>query len=145
MGKAHIEAMRAMMYKAFFAFDVRHCDPEPEQRKKANALVEISTPLCKAYPSDEAWWLIGEAIQAYGGYGYCEEYPVAQIARDVKIYSIWEGTNLFRPWIWSDANGPWAKGQLSLHSCRKCGIFVRPANPVQKLQQSAKPARWISA
>jgi hypothetical protein len=59
-------------------------------------LIEITTPLCKAYPSDEAWWLVGEAIQAYGGYGYCEEYPVAQIARDLKIYSIWEGTNFIQ-------------------------------------------------
>ena len=93
MGKAHIEAMRAMMYKTYFAFDVRHSENDPDKRKKAGNLIEICTPLCKAYPSDEAWWLIGEAIQAYGGYGYCEEYPVAQIARDVKIYSIWEGTN----------------------------------------------------
>lgn len=93
MGKAHMEAMRAMMYRTYFAFDVKHNDPDPEKRKKASNLIEMTTPLCKAYPSDEAWWLIGEAIQAYGGYGYCEEYPVAQLARDVKIYSIWEGTN----------------------------------------------------
>ncbi|MEN6348349.1 MAG: acyl-CoA dehydrogenase [Syntrophomonas sp.] len=96
MGKAHVEAMRAMMYKTYFAFDVRHHDPDPEKRAQANALIEITTPLCKAFPSDEAWWLIGEAIQVYGGYGYCEEYPVAQIARDVKIYSIWEGTNFIQ-------------------------------------------------
>ncbi len=96
MGKAHVEAMRAMLYKTYFAFDVRHHDPDSETRAKANELIEITTPLCKAYPSDEAWWLIGEAIQVYGGYGYCEEYPVAQIARDVKIYSIWEGTNFIQ-------------------------------------------------
>jgi hypothetical protein len=65
-------------------------------REAASDLIEVATPLCKAYPTDEAWWLIGEAIQAYGGYGYCEEYPVAQIARDVKIYSIWEGTNFIQ-------------------------------------------------
>lgn len=93
MGKAHVEAMRAMIYKTYFAFDVRHCDEDADKHRLASNLIEICTPLCKAYPSDEAWWLIGEAIQAYGGYGYCEEYPVAQIARDVKIYSIWEGTN----------------------------------------------------
>ena len=38
-------------------------------------VIEIATPLCNAYPSDEGWWLIGEVIQSYGGYGYCEEYP----------------------------------------------------------------------
>jgi Acyl-CoA dehydrogenases len=93
MGKAHIEAMRAMMYRVYLAFDQRHRDPDPAVRQAANDLIEITTPLCKAYPSDEGWWLIGEAIQSYGGYGYCEEYPVSQIARDMKIYSIWEGTN----------------------------------------------------
>ncbi len=93
MGKAHIEAMRAMMYRVYLAFDQRHRDPDPAVRQAANDLIEIATPLCKAYPSDEGWWLIGEAIQSYGGYGYCEEYPVSQIARDMKIYSIWEGTN----------------------------------------------------
>ena len=96
MGKAHMEAMRAMMYRTYFAFDIKYNDSDPTKRKKASNLIEVTTPLCKAYPSDEAWWLIGEAIQAYGGYGYCEEYPVAQIARDVKIFSIWEGTNFIQ-------------------------------------------------
>ena len=96
MGKAHIEAIRAMMFRVYLAFDQRHRDPDPEVRKAANDLIEMTTPLCKAYPSDEGWWLIGEAIQSYGGYGYCEEYPVSQIARDMKIYSIWEGTNFIQ-------------------------------------------------
>ena len=85
-----------MILKTYFMFDIRYKDPDPEKRQEANDFIEVVTPLCKAYPTDEAWWLIGEAIQAYGGYGYCEEYPVAQIARDVKIYSIWEGTNFIQ-------------------------------------------------
>lgn len=93
MGKAYIDAMRAMMYRVYLAFDQRHRDPDPAVRQAASDLIEITTPLCKAYPSDEGWWLIGEAIQSYGGYGFCEEYPVSQLARDMKIYSIWEGTN----------------------------------------------------
>ncbi len=96
MGKAHIEAIRAMMYRVYLAFDQRHRDPDPEVRKAAANLIEMTTPLCKAYPSDEGWWLIGEAIQSYGGYGYCSEYPCAQIATDMKIYSIWEGTNFIQ-------------------------------------------------
>ncbi|MDO4540726.1 MAG: acyl-CoA dehydrogenase [Syntrophomonadaceae bacterium] len=91
--KSHVEAMRGMVHKTYFMFDVRKYDPDPEVRQDAIDFIEVATPMTKAYPTDEAWTLIGEAIQAYGGYGYCEEYPVAQIARDVKIYSIWEGTN----------------------------------------------------
>ncbi len=96
MGKAHVDAIRAMMYRVYLAFDQRHRDPDPAVRKAASDLIEMTTPLCKAYPTDESWWLIGEAIQAYGGYGYCSEYPVEQIARDSKIYSIWEGTNFIQ-------------------------------------------------
>ncbi|HWP97491.1 MAG TPA: acyl-CoA dehydrogenase [Syntrophomonadaceae bacterium] len=96
MGKAHIEAIRAMMYRVYLAFDQRHRDPDPAVRKAASDLIEMTTPLCKAYPSDEGWWLCGEAIQTYGGYGYCSEYPVGQLACDMKIYSIWEGTNFIQ-------------------------------------------------
>lgn len=92
-GKAHVEVFRAMIMKTYFMFDIRYKDPDPEKRQAADEFIDVVTPLCKAYPTDEAWNIIAEAIQAYGGYGYCEEYPVAQIARDVKIYSIWEGTN----------------------------------------------------
>jgi alkylation response protein AidB-like acyl-CoA dehydrogenase len=92
-GKAHVEVFRAMIMKTFFMFDIRAKDPDPAKREAANNFIEVVTPMTKAYPTDEAWILIGEAIQAYGGYGYCEEYPVSQIARDSKIYSIWEGTN----------------------------------------------------
>jgi hypothetical protein len=40
-----------------------------------------------------AWLITSEAIQIYGGYGYCSDYPVEQLARDSKILAIWEGTN----------------------------------------------------
>jgi hypothetical protein len=33
------------------------------------------------------------ALDIYGGYGYCSEYPVEQILRDEKIACIYEGTN----------------------------------------------------
>ena len=34
-----------------------------------------------------------EAVQVYGGYGYCTDYPVKQFMRDSKITTIYEGTN----------------------------------------------------
>jgi len=93
LGKSSVEACRAMIMKAYHMMDVRMKDPDPEKRQEANDFIEVVTPMCKAYASDESWPIIGEMIQSYGGYGFCEEYPVAQLARDSKIYSIWEGTN----------------------------------------------------
>jgi len=96
LNKATLEACRAIVMKAAYYIEVSKFDTDPERRKAAAGFVECLTPVAKAYPSDEAWNLICESIQAYGGYGYCEDYPVAQSARDVKIYSIWEGTNFIQ-------------------------------------------------
>lgn len=96
LNKATLEACRAMIHKAYFYSDVFHNDPDPDVRRWAGARADVLTPICKAYPSDEAWGLIAESIQCYGGYGFCEDYPAAQAARDVKIYSLWEGTNFIQ-------------------------------------------------
>lgn len=49
--------------------------------------------MIKAYCSDLAWQVVADCIQVFGGYGFIEDYGVAQCARDVKIYSLYEGTN----------------------------------------------------
>lgn len=56
-------------------------------------LMQFYTPLIKAYISDQSWRVCELAIQVHGGVGYLQDYPVEQYARDVKILSIWEGTN----------------------------------------------------
>ncbi len=96
LNKAVTEACRAIIYKECYYIDVSRHDPDLERRKWAAGKVECLTPIAKAYPSDEAWPLIGQSIQSYGGYGYIEDYPVAQAARDCKIFSIWEGTNFIQ-------------------------------------------------
>lgn len=93
VNKSTLEACRAIIARAYYYTDISRHDPDPERRKLAAGKVECLTPICKAYPSDECWGLIAESIQCYGGYGYSEEYPVAQSARDCKINSLWEGTN----------------------------------------------------
>ncbi|MGE5423387.1 MAG: acyl-CoA dehydrogenase family protein, partial [Ignavibacteriales bacterium] len=93
MQKSCVEAIRALISKTYYYIDLVASSPDEEEREFAELMFQISNPLCKAYASDMAWPLIGEAIQTYGGYGFIEEYPVAQLARDSKIFSIWEGTN----------------------------------------------------
>jgi len=57
------------------------------------ARVDLLTPLVKAYLSDQAFRVAELAIQTYGGYGYIRDYPVEQYCRDIKIQSLYEGTN----------------------------------------------------
>ena len=91
--KAGTEGIRAMLGKVMYYFDVSEHDPDEEARKEAHYLVDLLTPIAKAYGSDLGYELIRDAIQILGGVGYCSEFPVEQYARDEKIVSIYEGTN----------------------------------------------------
>jgi alkylation response protein AidB-like acyl-CoA dehydrogenase len=33
-----------------------------------------------------------DAVQLFGGYGYCQDYPIEKYMRDAKITQIYEGT-----------------------------------------------------
>ena len=57
------------------------------------ALMELMTPVCKAFATDAAQDAASLAIQIHGGYGFLREYRVEQIARDARITPIYEGTN----------------------------------------------------
>jgi alkylation response protein AidB-like acyl-CoA dehydrogenase len=90
--KSYVEAMRALTYLTGYLIDLSHA-AEGETAGEAQAMVDFLIPICKAGNTDNAWMITSEAIQVYGGYGYCSDYPVEQLARDSKILAIYEGTN----------------------------------------------------
>jgi len=49
--------------------------------------------MAKYYATEAAERACHNAIQILGGYGYTKEFPVERYARDVRITSIYEGTN----------------------------------------------------
>lgn len=47
----------------------------------------------KLFASDVAMRVTTDAVQIFGGYGYCRDYPIEKYMRDAKITQIYEGTN----------------------------------------------------
>jgi len=64
-----------------------------QEQTRADALLELLTPIAKSWSSE--WCLEGNnlAIQVLGGYGYTREFPVEQHWRDNRLNMIHEGTH----------------------------------------------------
>jgi acyl-CoA dehydrogenase len=54
-------------------------------------VVEVS--MAKYWTTDMAMRVADGCVQLHGGYGYCEEYPIARAWRDTRVMSIFAGTN----------------------------------------------------
>ncbi len=91
--KAHVEGIRAMIFRGFYYLDVESNSSDRDKAKKYASFAEILTPIVKCYGSEASLGVIAQAIQVLGGVGYTQEYPVEQYLRDSKILTIWEGTS----------------------------------------------------
>ena len=47
----------------------------------------------KKFSTDTAWTVVNHAMQILGGIGYTNVFPVERMLRDVRLLSIWTGTN----------------------------------------------------
>jgi hypothetical protein len=91
--KSYIAAMRRMMLLNAAYVDVSTHHPDAATRVRANEIVGLLTPICKAFGTDLGNELTSLALQIHGGMGFIEETGVAQHYRDVRIAAIYEGTN----------------------------------------------------
>jgi alkylation response protein AidB-like acyl-CoA dehydrogenase len=91
--KSYVEGLRSLAFFTAFCFDMIECTDSKDEKEHYSSLVEILTPIVKAYSSDRGFEVCAEGMQVFGGYGYTKEYPLEQLLRDSKITSIYEGSN----------------------------------------------------
>jgi alkylation response protein AidB-like acyl-CoA dehydrogenase len=90
--KAYVEGCRSLAYFTSSCIDYAGVT-DGEEKVVWQGLVELLTPIVKAYITDNAWNVTALAMQCAGGYGYCSDYPFERLARDCKVTTIFEGTN----------------------------------------------------
>ena len=76
-----VEAARQLVYAAGRAIDLG----APNVSRLA--------AMAKVFATDTAMQVTTDAVQLFGGYGYCRDYPIEKYMRDAKITQIYEGTN----------------------------------------------------
>ena len=87
--RAYNEAGRAFGLFVGLQLDLAKYVSDP----KAQKLVDVLTPVAKAFLSDKGFDCAVLAQQVFGGHGYIKEWGVEQIVRDARIAQIYEGTN----------------------------------------------------
>jgi len=93
MMKSYVDGMRSLIYYGGLLYDKIAVSEDEEEKKALSGIIEVLTPIIKGYITDRAFEVCSQGVQVYGGYGYVEEYPVAQLLRDARIFQIYEGTN----------------------------------------------------
>lgn len=53
----------------------------------------VEAAMAKLYASEMSNRVTNAAIQVYGGYGYCADYPAERLMRDARITELYEGTS----------------------------------------------------
>jgi butyryl-CoA dehydrogenase len=76
-----VEAARQLVYTSARAIDAG--------LKHINKIAAMG----KVFATDTAMKVTTDAVQLFGGYGYCKDYPIEKYMRDAKITQIYEGTN----------------------------------------------------
>jgi butyryl-CoA dehydrogenase len=91
--KAIVEGAFALAIHAATLVDIRNHDSDTAKRQEAQLLLEVLTPIVKAWSGEWCCKANDDALQILGGYGYTREYPVEQYYRDNRLNPIHEGAN----------------------------------------------------
>jgi len=55
--------------------------------------IVVDVSMAKYWTAEMAMRVADRCVQLHGGYGYCEEYPIARAWRDTRVLSIFAGTS----------------------------------------------------
>ncbi|MDX1736224.1 MAG: acyl-CoA dehydrogenase C-terminal domain-containing protein [Halioglobus sp.] len=87
------EGMRALALFTGHQLDLSKALPDAQARQDADDLVQLLTPVVKAFLTDEGFNNANMGLQVLGGSGFTTDWPLEQLVRDGRIARIYEGTN----------------------------------------------------
>ena len=90
--KAIAEGSLSLVLLAAKYYDIIQSTKDPETKAKYGLLLEMVIPIVKTYPTEAGTLSVSNGVQVLGGYGFCSDFILQQYYRDIRIFSIYEGT-----------------------------------------------------
>ncbi len=90
--KAIVEGGFCLILQCFKYLDLERVEETPSVKQHYNDLLELLTPVAKTFGAEMGMVATNQGVQVLGGYGYTEDFELEQLARDVRIMSLYEGT-----------------------------------------------------
>ncbi len=72
---------------------LNHVTAEAIERGAPPGKVRRLVSECKKFSTEAAWEVVNHAMQILGGIGYTDIFPVERLLRDIRLITIWTGTN----------------------------------------------------
>ncbi len=91
--RALTEGARSLAVWVSAQHDISLHHEDPTRRQQADDLVQLLTPVVKAFFTDIGFDVSNIGVQIFGGHGYIRENGMEQLVRDARITQIYEGTN----------------------------------------------------
>jgi alkylation response protein AidB-like acyl-CoA dehydrogenase len=83
-GLTRLDAARGLVYATARAVDDGVASPGRVRRMVSES---------KKFATGAAWEVVNDAMQIMGGIGYTDVYPIERLLRDVRLLTIWTGTD----------------------------------------------------
>jgi len=91
--RAFADGGRATAMRAAFWQSLAGGSADPAERERAHDLLELLTPVMKAYFTDKGFAAANDALQVLGGHGYIRDAGLEHFVRNARIGQIYEGAN----------------------------------------------------
>jgi len=90
--KAYTDAARALALYGALQLDLGEYETDVAARDRARARGDLLIPIIKAWSTEQGVAVTSLGVQVHGGMGFIEDTGAAQLFRDARITTIYEGT-----------------------------------------------------
>lgn len=138
MQKSIVEGTMSLVLLAAKYYDFIQTAETEDEKEKYHLLLEMIIPIVKTYPSEAGLQAVNNGVQTLGGYGFCADYILQQYLRDIRIFSIYEGTTGIQSQDLLGRKVPMKNGKALELLTGEIMTTVTAASQIESLQSYAK-------